>query len=157
MTDPMRRQQPQFAANEATGPASPPLLRPVPDNQILPAPPPPIRRQGAWTLWWLVVITFGVYYFFWYHRIGAELTAFTESPHAAWSKWWSQLIPIYNLIGLHRMAKRLNEAHIRVGSSVRVSPFVTWFWATWWFMSQTRYLQRRINILAEIQQSRMTR
>ncbi|WP_063065076.1 hypothetical protein [Nocardia violaceofusca] len=103
------------------------------------------------------MVTLGVYYFIWYRRTGLELTAFTDRPHAAWAQWWAQLIPIYNLIGLHRMAKLLNDAHTQVGSDVRVSPFVTWFWAPAWFASQTRYLQRRINVLAEIQQAKMTR
>jgi hypothetical protein len=104
-------------------------------------------------LWWLVTITFGIYYFVWYDRVGRELSAFVGVPRGAWTKWWSQLIPIYNLVGLHRMAKRLNDAHILAGSTVHVSPFVTWFWASGWFASQTRYLQRRINALAEIQQA----
>jgi hypothetical protein len=132
----------------------------VPQQQTTPQVVPevvpansPLRRQGAWTLWWLCAITFGIYYFIWYDRIGTELSAFTGTPRAAWTRWWSQLIPIYNLIGLHRMAKQLNNAHAAVGSTVRVSPFVTWFWATSWFGSHTRYLQRRINTLAEIQHS----
>ncbi|MDG3013532.1 DUF4234 domain-containing protein [Speluncibacter jeojiensis] len=112
-----------------------------------------IRKQGAWGLWWLCVITFGIYYLVWYDRINDELAAFTGNERGAWTRWWSQLIPFYNLVGLHRTAKRLNDAHARVGSPTRVSPFVTWFWATGWFASQTRYLQRRINILADVQVS----
>lgn len=126
-------------------------------EQLYPNPPrSPTRRQGAWGLWWFCTITLGIYYFIWYDRIGGELASFTGNTRTAWTRWWSQLIPIYNLIGLHRMAKRLNEAHTSVGSTVRVSPFVTWFWATSWFASQTRYLQRRINTLSEIQQSSIT-
>ncbi|MBO0853138.1 MAG: hypothetical protein J2P18_05150 [Nocardia sp.] len=157
MTEPMARQQPQLGDNHAPQPVAPPPLYPVSPLPVQPGSPPAIRRQGAWTLWWLCGVTLGVYYFIWYDRIGSELTAFTETPRAAWSQWWSQLIPIYNLIGLHRMAKLLNTSHAQVGSTVHVSPFVTWFWAPSWFASQTRYLQRRINTLAEIQQSTMTR
>jgi hypothetical protein len=34
--------------------------------------------------------------------------------------------------------------------------FVTWFWAPSWFASQTRYLQRRVNILHDILASKAT-
>lgn len=115
-----------------------------------------IRKQGAWGLWWLCAITLGIYYLVWFDRINKELAAFTGNQRAAWTRWWSQLIPIYGLIALHRTAKRLNEAHARIGSPTRVSPFVTWFWAAGWFASHTRYLQRRINILSDVQASHQT-
>lgn len=113
-----------------------------------------IRKQGAWGLWWLTIITFSIYYFVWYDRINGELAAAVGVERTAWTRWWSQLIPIYGIVGLHRTAKRLNEAHAQAGSSTRVSPFVTWFWAAGWFASHTRYLQRRINILADVQMGR---
>ncbi|RZK59284.1 MAG: hypothetical protein EOP27_00485 [Rhodococcus sp. (in: high G+C Gram-positive bacteria)] len=119
-------------------------------------PPAAIRKQGAWGLWWLTVITFGIYYLVWYDRIGGDLAATTGVSREAWTRWWSQLISIYGLIGLSRTAKRLNQAHTQVGSSTRVSPVVTWLWAPIWFGSHTRYLQRRINILVDIHSSRTT-
>jgi len=115
-----------------------------------------IRKQGAWGLWWLTVITFGIYYMVWYDRIGGELAATAGVSREAWTRWWSQLVPIYGLIGLSRTAKRLNQAHTQVGSSTRVSPVVTWLWAPIWFGSHTRYLQRRINILVDIHSSHAT-
>jgi hypothetical protein len=117
---------------------------------------PVFRKQGAWALWWLVVITCGIYYYVWYHRINRELSTFLRRDVPADGQWWCQLIPIYNLIGLARTAKRVNEAHAAVGSPTRVSSFVTWFWAPAWFASQTRYLQRRINILHDIVASKNT-
>lgn len=113
----------------------------------------PIRKQGAWGLWWLCGITFGIYYLVWYERISGELATFTGHERPGWTKWWSQIIPIYGLIGLSRTAKRLNEAHASVGSGVTVSPVTTWLWAPFWFASHTRYLQRRVNTLAEVQAS----
>jgi hypothetical protein len=110
----------------------------------------PIRKQGAWGLWWLVIITFGIYYYVWYARINRELAAVLRTQVPSDGEWWSQLIPIYNLIGLARTAKRVNAAHAAVGSPTRVGVFVTWFWAAGWFASQTRYLQRRINILHDV-------
>lgn len=112
-----------------------------------------IRKQGAWGLWWLCGITLGIYYLVWYARISSELAAFTGHEREGWTKWWSQIIPIYGLIGLYRTAKRLNEAHASVNSGVTVSPVTAWLWAPFWFASQTRYLQRRVNTLSEVQSS----
>jgi len=109
-----------------------------------------IRKQGAWALWWLCVLSFGIYYLVWYHRINRELSALLGVAVRANGKWWNQLIPIWNLVGLGSTAKRLNGAHAKVGSPTRVGVFVAWFWAPWWFASQTRYLQRRINILHDV-------
>ena len=115
---------------------------------------PFVRKQGAWGLWWLCGLTLGVYYFIWYQRINAELGAVTGTPVGGDGQWWSQLIPIYNFVGLAKTAGRVNAAHAAVGSPTRVSSFVTWFWATSWFASQTRYLQRRINTLYDVLASR---
>lgn len=112
-----------------------------------------IRKQGAWGLWWLTMITFGIYYLVWYDRINGELAAFTGSERAGWTRWWSQIIPFYGLVGLSRTAKRLNQAHGMANSPVTVSPVMTWLWAPAWFASHTRYLQRRINTLSDIQAS----
>jgi hypothetical protein len=111
---------------------------------------PVVRKQGAWGLWWLCLVTLGVYYYVWYHRINKELAAVLGTPVPANGQWWNQLIPIWNLVGLGATAKRLNAAHVAVGSPTRVGLFVTWFWAPAWFASQTRYLQRRINILHDV-------
>ncbi|MDQ1746038.1 MAG: hypothetical protein QOD07_301 [Frankiaceae bacterium] len=110
----------------------------------------PVRKQGAWGLWWLVGLTCGVYYYIWYSRVNRELARVLGIAVPSDGQWWCQLIPVYNLIGLARTAKRLNEAHARVGSPTRVGVFVTWFWAPPWFGSQTRYLQRRMNILHDV-------
>jgi hypothetical protein len=109
-----------------------------------------VRKQGPWGLWWLTGITFSIYYFVWYSRINRELAKVTGTAVPADGQWWSQLVPIYNLIGLARTAGRLNAAHAAVGSPTRVGSFMTWFLAPCWFGSQTRYLQRRINILHDV-------
>lgn len=117
----------------------------------------PVRKQGAWGLWWLVFVTLGIYYYVWYARINKELASVLRTSVPANGKWWAQLIPIYNLVGLGSTAKRVNAAHAAVGSPTRVSVFVTWFWAPGWFASQTRYLQRRINILHDVLAGRSAR
>ncbi|CAM3259693.1 hypothetical protein [Tsukamurella hominis] len=115
----------------------------------------PVQKRSPWGGWWLIGITIGVYYFVWYHKINAELAAVTGQQHSAWGKWWNQIVPIWGLIGLYRTAKRVNEAHANLGSTVRVSPTVAWLWAPIWFFSQQRYLQRRVNTLGEIISSRI--
>jgi hypothetical protein len=70
-------------------------------------------------------------------------------------RWWSQLIPFYGLVGLARLAGRLNAALAAVRSPTRVGVTTTWLWATFWFDSQTRYVQRRLNIVHDIQASKM--
>lgn len=108
------------------------------------------EKQGPWGLWWLCTITFGIYYCVWYSRINNELCRVLGQEVPANGKWWSQIIPIYGFVGLGATAKRLNNAHAAVGSPTRVGVFTTWFWATSWFGSQTRYLQRRINVLHDV-------
>ena len=112
-----------------------------------------IRKQGPWGLWWLTIITLGIYYLVWYQRVNRELFAATSTTPAADGQWWSQIIPFYGLVGLSRTAKRVNAAHSAVGSPTRVSPVMTWLWAPLWFGSQTRYVQRRMNILHDVQAS----
>lgn len=109
-----------------------------------------IRKQGPWGLWWLTVLTLGIYYFVWYQRINSELAAVLGEAVPANGRWWSQLIPFYNLVGLSKTAKRVNAAHAHVGSPTRVSPVMTWLWSGLWFASTTRYVQRRVNVLHDI-------
>jgi len=116
-----------------------------------------VRKQGPWGLWWLTGITLAVYYFIWYGRINRELCAVLNKDVPTDGRWWAQLIPIYNLIGLARTADRVNAAHAAVGSPTRVGSFMTWFLAPAWFGSQTRYLQRRINILHDTIAARAVR
>jgi hypothetical protein len=108
-----------------------------------------IRKQGAWGLWWLVLITAGIYYFIWYARINRELASLLHRPVPTDGQWWSQLIPIYGLLGLAATAKRVNAAHAATGSPARISVVLTWLVAPIWFGSHTRYVQRRINLLAD--------
>jgi hypothetical protein len=135
-------------------PTYPPPGAPAPG--YAPATVPVVRKQGAWGLWWLCLVTFGIYYYVWYHRINNELAAVLRAPVPANGQWWNQLIPIWNLVGLGATAKRLNAAHASLGSPTRVGLFVTWFWAPAWFGSQTRYLQRRLNILHDVLASHAT-
>ena len=124
--------------------------------EVAPIPPiaatgqPIVTKQGAWGLWWICLLTFGTYTMIWHHRINRELCAILGRPVPANGQWWNQLIPFWNLVGIGATAKRLNAAHALVGSPTRVGVFTSWFWAPAWYASQTRYLQRRINILHDV-------
>lgn len=124
--------------------------------EVAPIPPiaatgqPIVTKQGAWGLWWICLLTFGIYTMIWHHRINRELCAILGRPVPANGQWWNQLIPFWNLVGIGATAKRLNAAHALVGSPTRVGVFTSWFWAPAWYASQTRYLQRRINILHDV-------
>lgn len=116
-----------------------------------------VRKQGAWSLWWLTIITLTVYYFVWYDRVNRELVAALGGNKVPPDgRWWSQIIPFYGLVALARLAGRLNAALADVGSPTRVGSTMTWLWAPLWYGSHTRYIQRRLNILHDIQASRMT-
>lgn len=109
-----------------------------------------LQKRGPWAVWWLGGLTFGVYYVIWYQKINNELAARLGVPRGARGSWWSQLIPVFASMGLHRTAKRLNAAHEAIGSPTRVGTVTSWLWAPAWFMSQTRYLQRRLNSLHDL-------
>jgi hypothetical protein len=110
-----------------------------------------VRKQGAWGLWWLVGLTFGIYYYVWYKRINDELLSITGEQRNLSAEWYSQLIPLYNIYALWLTAERVNGAHAALGSATRVAPMTAAIWAPIWFSSHTRYLQRRINALADLQ------
>jgi len=109
-------------------------------------------RRSAWGVWWLSGLTFGIYYLYWYYKINAELRAFAPEavkvdPALA---MLAQLLPIFAWVSLANTSTRLNEAHRAISSPVRVSGGVA-ILGTFWFNSQTRYLQRRLNSLWDAQ------
>jgi hypothetical protein len=106
------------------------------------------QQRGAWSVWWLCVVTFGIYYLVWYYKINSELQRF--APHAVRVNpglaVLAQFVPIVNLGSLANTAGRLKAAHASIGSPVHVSVGVT-ILSAFWYNSQTRYLQRRLNSL----------
>jgi Domain of unknown function (DUF4234) len=109
-------------------------------------------RRSAWAVWWLSGLTFGIYYLVWYYKINAELRAFApeavkvEPGMAA----LAQLFPIFAWVSLANTSTRLSNAHRAIQSPVRVSGGMA-ILGTFWFNSQTRYLQRRLNSLWDAQ------
>jgi hypothetical protein len=117
------------------------------------APRRPVgKKRSAWGVWWLCGLTFGIYYLVWYYKINAELRAFAPdrvevSPGKA---VLAQCLPIFIWVSLANTSNRLNTAHQAVNSPVRVSGGMA-ILGTFWFNSQTRYLQRRLNSLWDSQ------
>jgi Domain of unknown function (DUF4234) len=117
------------------------------------APRRPVgRKRSAWAVWWLCGLTFGIYYLVWYYKINAELRAFAPdriqvSPGKA---VLAQCLPIFAWVSLANTSNRLNAAHREINSPVRVSGGMA-ILGTFWFNSQTRYLQRRLNSLWDSQ------
>jgi hypothetical protein len=109
-------------------------------------------RRSPWAVWWLSGLTFGIYYLVWYYKINAELRAF--APEAVKVEpgmaVLAQLFPICAWVSLANTSTRLNSAHRAIQSPVRVSGGMA-ILGTFWFNSQTRYLQRRLNSLWDAQ------
>lgn len=106
------------------------------------------QRRGPWAVWWLSLLTFGIYYLIWYYKINRDLALF--APHAVRVNpalaVLAQLVPIVGLVSLANTAGRLKAAHASLGSPVHTSGGITVL-SAFWFVSQTRYLQRRLNSL----------
>jgi hypothetical protein len=108
------------------------------------------KYRDPWTVWLLSCFTFGIYYLVWYYKINEELRRFAP-PLVTVSSGLAvgaQFLPIANLISLANTAGRINLCLEAVGSQKRASKFMAWF-STFWFSSQTRYLQRRLNAIWE--------
>lgn len=100
-----------------------------------------LSKRNAFGTWLLVGLTLGIYALVMYERLNREL-ATPPGParlrtRPAWSRWWSQFIPIYGIIGIHRTVKRLNE---RVKHKV-ISPTAAWLFWSWFFVGTYPYLQ----------------
>ena len=142
---------PQAGEQDVSRVATPAAAAPIGRHAYRPAQPEPGtvgRTRDAWAVWILSIVTLGVYYLVWYHKINRELRLFapdvvTVNPALA---VLAQLVPIVNLVSLAKTAARLNAAHASVDSPVRVSGGIAILGA-FWFVSQTRYLQRRLNTL----------
>lgn len=104
--------------------------------------------RGPWAVWWFSLLTLGIYYLVWYYKINGDLRRF--APQSVRVKpglaVLAQFVPIVGLVSIANTAGRLRAAHASVASPVEVSGAVTVL-SAFWFASQTRYLQRRLNAL----------
>lgn len=100
-----------------------------------------MRRQGRVGMWFLVGITLGIYGLVWYARTNEGLASGLGVSRAADSRWWSQIIPIFNLVGIHESARRINDF---AGRKV-ISPVATWLFWSWFFQGSYVHLQGGVN------------
>ena len=100
-----------------------------------------VRRQGRIKMWFLIGITLGIYSLFWYERVNADLAARLGIPRTADSRWWSQLIPVLSIVGVHATAQRINAL---AGRKV-VSPVASWLFFSWFVQTSYVHLQGGVN------------
>ncbi|HEY0118233.1 MAG TPA: hypothetical protein VGC04_05600 [Cellulomonas sp.] len=100
-----------------------------------------MRRQGRVGMWFLVGITLGIYGLFWYARTNAGVASGLGVSRTADSRWWSQIIPIFSVVGVHESAKRINAF---AGQKV-ISPVATWLFWSWFFQGAYVHLQGGVN------------
>lgn len=123
-----------------------------------------LSKRNAFGTWLLVGLTIGIYGLVMYERLNRELHE-AEAPSGtlhdahppvgpertvnrnrpAWSRWWSQFIPVYGIVGIHRTALRVN---MYAGHKV-ISPTASWLWWSWFFVGSYPYLQIGANRAAD--------
>lgn len=106
------------------------------------------KVRSPWGVWWLSYITLGIYYLVWYVKLNKEIAraAGPDVQVQTFGLWFSQCIPIAYWVSLAHTAERLNTAQHRNGTAPTTSAGMA-ILGTFWFISQTRYLQRRANAL----------
>ena len=104
-----------------------------------------MRYQSRFVLWLLVCITGGIYGLVWYYQVNRDLMARLNMQPDAASQWWSQLIPIFNLVSIHITAERINK----LAGIQTVSPVLTWLFWSWFIQGSVVHMQRGVNIIAQ--------
>lgn len=117
-------------------------------SQSVTMPRPIGKVRSPWSVWWLCYLTLGIYYLVWYVKLNKELAraAGPDVQVQSFGLWFSQCVPIAYWISLAHTTERLNTAQHRNGTAPTASAGMA-ILGTFWFISQTRYLQRRANSL----------
>jgi len=117
-------------------------------SQSITMPRPIGKVRSPWGVWWLSFITLGIYYMVWYVKLNREIAraAGPDVQVQSFGLWFSQCVPIACWISLAHTTERLNTAQHRNGTAPTASAGMA-ILGTFWFISQTRYLQRRANAL----------
>lgn len=104
------------------------------------------KQRSPWGVWWLSLITFGIYYLVWYVRINKEIALMSHGQISVKTGglWFSQIVPIACWVSLANTSQRLAQVQTMQGHPVTTSGGMTVL-SSFWFGSQTRYLQRRLN------------
>ena len=126
-------------------------------SQSITTPRPVGKIRSPWGVWWLSFITFGIYYLVWYVKLNKEIAraAGPDVQVETFGLWFSQCVPIAYWISLAHTTERLNTAQHRNGTAPTTSAGMA-ILGTFWFISQTRYLQRRANALWLFMQHQQT-
>jgi hypothetical protein len=126
-------------------------------SQSTTLPRPNGKIRSPWGVWWLSYLTLGIYYFVWYVKLNKELAraAGPDVQVQTFGLWFSQCVPIAYWISLAHTTERLNTAQHRNGTAPIGSAGMA-ILGTFWFISQTRYLQRRANALWLFMQHQQT-
>jgi hypothetical protein len=117
-------------------------------SQSITMPRPIGKIRSPWGVWWLSFLTLGIYYLVWYVKLNKEIAraAGPDIQVQTFGLWFSQCVPIAYWISLAHTAERLKTAQHRNGTAPTASAGMA-ILGTFWFISQTRYLQRRANAL----------
>lgn len=114
------------------------------------ASPVPATRQrkirSPWGVWWLCLVTLSIYYLVWYVKVNKDIASLSDGRIHVGSGglWFSQCVPIANWISLANTSSRLTQVQAANGLPVTTGAGMMII-SSWWFWSNTRYLQRRLN------------
>ncbi|MCW2928770.1 MAG: hypothetical protein JWM86_2738 [Thermoleophilia bacterium] len=103
-----------------------------------------VKHQSPWGVLGMSIITLGIYVFFWIHRVNREMRdfgkAYGDPQLAQISPGLSvvaAIIPIANLVGLHRIGTRIQRVQTLTGRGQDYSMGLHWILAIFtglWFM-----------------------
>jgi hypothetical protein len=99
-------------------------------------------KRNPFAVWLLVGLTLGIYGLVLFHKMNRELATALQLPHTPTLKWYSQLVPVWGIVGLHVTAKRINVAARDVKV---VSPTAVWLFWSWFFVGPYARLQAALN------------
>jgi hypothetical protein len=103
-----------------------------------------VKQQGALGLFGMMLITLGLYAFWWTHRVNREMRdfgrAYGDTQLGSINPMLSTIavvIPFVNLVGLHRIGKRVQRVQELTGRGVEYSMGLHWLLAIFtglWFL-----------------------
>lgn len=104
-------------------------------------------HANAWKTWGLGIVTLGIYNALMYSRWARELSLKNGHVQAWYTRMWAVMfIPFCYFVAMSKVNSELNEVLVKEGQSGR-SSFPMTLLASMWFSSDTRYLQRRVNLV----------
>lgn len=105
----------------------------------------PVKYRSPWGTYLLAMVTLGVYYFVWYVKVNKEITAMSGTAKVgAVGLVLSQCVWPFNWISLANTSGRLTalQAKHNLPPTTTAGMMIL---SNWWFGSNVRYTQRRLN------------